>query len=131
MPEIQEAIYKDLPLSFNRHPITKNVNALVNAEAVKQSVKNIILTNFYERPYEPIFGGNVTAQLFENADSFLEYNISTTIQRALENYEPRANIISINVDSEEDKNQLNVKIKFKVVALNEPIEITINLERVR
>lgn len=131
MPAPEEELYKDLPLSFNRHPITKKVNALVNADAVKQAVKNIVLTNFYERPYNPRFGGNVTAQLFENADPFLEYNLATNIRQSLENFEPRANIISIVVNSEADTNTLSAKIKFGIRALIDPVEVTVQLQRVR
>jgi phage baseplate assembly protein W len=131
MPAPEEELYKDLPLSFNRHPITKKVNALVNADAVKQAVKNIVLTNFYERPYNPRFGGNITAQLFENADPFLEYNLATNIRQSLENFEPRANIISIIVNSEADNNTLSAKIKFGIRALMDPVEVTVQLQRVR
>jgi phage baseplate assembly protein W len=131
MPAPEEELYKDLPLSFNRHPITKKVNALVNADAVKQAVKNIVLTNFYERPYNPRFGGNVTAQLFENADPFLEYNLATNIRQSLENFEPRADIISIVVNSEADTNTLSAKIKFGIRALIDPVEVTVQLQRVR
>lgn len=131
MPAPEEELYKDLPLSFNRHPITKKVNPLVNADAVKQAVKNIVLTNFYERPYNPRFGGNVTAQLFENADPFLEYNLATNIRQSLENFEPRADIISIIVNSENDTNTLSAKIKFGIRALIDPVEVTVQLQRVR
>jgi phage baseplate assembly protein W len=131
MPAPEEELYKDLPLSFNRHPITKKVNALVNADAVKQAVKNIVLTNFYERPYNPRFGGNITAQLFENADPFLEYNLATNIRQSLENFEPRADIISIIVNSEADNNTLSAKIKFGIRALMDPVEVTVQLQRVR
>ena len=66
MSEIKEVLYKDFPISFSAHPVTGNLSILKNADAVKQSVKNIVLTNFYERPYAPLLGGNVRAQMFEN-----------------------------------------------------------------
>jgi phage baseplate assembly protein W len=98
MPELKEPIFKDIPLSFTAHPVTGNVKALVNRDAVKQSVKNIVLTNFYERPYSPNLGGNILSQLFENMDPITEYNIAKNIRQALDNYEPRAIIDEIKSD---------------------------------
>ena len=73
MPELKQPVFKDIPLSFTAHPVTGNVKALTNRDAVKQSVKNIVLTNFYERPYSPNLGGNILSQLFENMDSITQY----------------------------------------------------------
>tara|TARA_Y100001938_G_scaffold151140_1_gene246499 strand:+ start:1153 stop:1548 length:396 start_codon:yes stop_codon:yes gene_type:complete len=131
MPEVREPVYKDIPLSFNAHPVTGNVKALVNREAVKQSVKNIVLTNFYERPYNPILGGDIIKQLFENMDSTTEYQISNNIREALENFEPRAEIDEIEVDAQEDLNELRVSIRFRIVNDTEPVTVDVFLERVR
>ena len=62
--EIEQEIYRDIPMSFNVHPVTGNMKLVANAESIRQSVKNIVLTNFYERPYQPELGGDVLAQLF-------------------------------------------------------------------
>jgi len=131
MPEIREPIFKDIPISFTAHPITGNVKILSNRDAVKQSVKNIVLTNFYERPYNPILGGDVLAKLFENMGPFTEYEISTNIREALDNFEPRAEVDEIKVDALEDQNALNVSITFRIVNDTDPITVTVFLERVR
>ena len=75
MPELKQPIFKDIPLSFTAHPKTGNVKAITNREAVKQSVRNIILTNHFERPYNAYFGGDIISQLFENMDTITQYNI--------------------------------------------------------
>jgi len=107
------------------------VKILSNRDAVKQSVKNIVLTNFYERPYNPILGGDVLAKLFENMGPFTEYEISTNIREALDNFEPRAEVDEIKVDALEDQNALNVSITFRIVNDTDPITVTVFLERVR
>ena len=131
MPEIREPIFKDIPMSFNVHPVTGNMKLVANAESIKQSVKNIVLTNFYERPYQPELGGNVLAQLFENMSPITEYNVTQNIRQALENSEPRAIVEDIKTTPVEDQNTLRVTIKFSVRNIPEPIEVDVLLERVR
>ena len=118
-------------MSFNVHPVTGNMKLVANAESIKQSVKNIVLTNFYERPYQPELGGDVLAQLFENMSPITEYTITQNIRRALENSEPRAIVEDINTTALEDQNALRVSIKFSVRNIPEPIEVDVLLERVR
>jgi phage baseplate assembly protein W len=131
MPELKEPIFKDIPLSFTAHPVTGNVKALVNRDAVKQSVKNIVLTNFYERPYSPNLGGDILSQLFENMDPITEYNIAKNIRQALDNYEPRAIIDEIKSDFYQDENAINITITFRVRNDAEPISVNVLLDRVR
>ena len=118
-------------MSFNVHPVTGNMKLVANAESIKQSVKNIVLTNFYERPYQPELGGNVLAQLFENMSPITEYNVTQNIKRALENNEPRAIVEDIITTPVEDQNTLRVTIKFSVRNIPEPIEVDVLLERIR
>ena len=129
--EIEQEIFRDIPLNLTVHPVTGNLKVLTNAEAIKQSVKNIVLTNFYERPYNPEFGGDVLSQLFENIDPITEYNISKNIRVSLENYEPRAIVEDIITTVYEDQNALAVKIKFSVQTIPEPLEVNVLLERIR
>lgn len=131
MPELREPVFKDIPLSFTAHPVTGNVKALTNREAVKQSVKNLVLTNFYERPYKPYCGGDVTSQLFENAGPITEYNLSKNIRQVLSNYEPRAIVDDVRVQSNPDSNQLIATIIFRVQNNSDPLSVSVFLERVR
>ena len=97
--ESKEIIYSDIPLSFTAHPVNGNVILVKNSESIKQSVKNIVLTNFHERPYNIFFGGNLIAQLVENLDSsytkFLKYCQKNNIQLS-ENSKKMALIIYFN-----------------------------------
>ena len=129
--EIEQEIFRDIPLNLTVHPVTGNLKVLTNAESIKQSVKNIVLTNFYERPYNPEFGGDILSQLFENMDPITEYNISKNIRVSLENYEPRAIVDDIITTVYDDQNALTVKIKFSVQTIPEPLEVNVLLERIR
>lgn len=131
MPELKQPIFKDIPLSFTAHPKTGNVKAITNREAVKQSVKSIILTNHFERPYNAYFGGDIISQLFENMDTITQYNIATNMRQALANEEPRAIIEDIVTDFDEDANAINATVIFRVANDSQPITVSVFLDRVR
>ena len=131
MPATNKVIYSDIPISFTAHPITGNVKKSINRDAVKNSVRNIILTNHGERFFKPKFGGNVTSQLFENASKFTEFNTARSIRIALQNYEPRAEVINVRVDSNPDTNNLTATLKFRILNDPEPITLDVLLERIR
>ena len=131
MPTPSKVIFSDIPISFTAHPITGNVKKSINRDAVKNSVRNIILTNHGERFFKPKFGGNVTSQLFENASKFTEFNTARSIRIALQNYEPRAEVINIRVDSNPDTNNLTATLKFRIFNDPEPIDLDVLLERTR
>ena len=131
MPTPSKVIYSDIPISFTAHPITGNVKKSINRDAVKNSVRNIILTNHGERFFKPKFGGNVTSKLFENASKFTEFNTARSIRIALANYEPRAEVIKVKVTANPDTNNLTVSLKFRVTNDPEPITVDVLLERIR
>ena len=131
MPTPSKVIFSDIPISFTAHPITGNVKKSINRDAVKNSVRNIILTNHGERFFKPKFGGNVTSKLFENASKFTEFNTARSIRIALANYEPRAEVIKVKVTTDPDTNNLTVSLKFRVINDPEPITVDVLLERIR
>jgi phage baseplate assembly protein W len=131
MAVTKQLVYKDINMSFARHPVTGNLSVLHNNEAVKRAVRNLILTNFYERPYNAEFGGNIRAMLFENITPITEQQIYRNIKRAIENFEPRAEINDIRVQSVPDQNGVNVTIVFTVVNSLEPVQLDVFVERTR
>ena len=131
MPIPTKEIYSDIPISFTAHPVTGNIKKSINREAVKNSIKNIVLTNHGERFFKPKFGGNVTSQLFENASKFTEFNTARSIRISLQNFEPRAEIINCKVTSSPDNNNLTVSLKFRILNDPEPISLNVLLERIR
>jgi len=130
-PRRKEVIYKDLGLSFVSHPVTKRLKVLENEEAIKRAVKNVVLTNQGERFYNPLFGGNVTAYLFENFDFLTEFNIKKSITKSLDIYEPRVDVEEVRVKTNDDGNSMEVTIIFTILATNQVSDTTFTIERVR
>lgn len=131
MAKPTKTYYSDLNLTFKAHPVTGKVGILKNAEAVKRAVRNLIMTNWYEKPYQPNYGGNLITKLFENADFFTAVDIHDAIKEAIDNHEPRADVIDIVVDMDYDRNSVFVKIVFRILNQLEPVELDLYLERVR
>lgn len=123
-------VYRDLDVTFSAKP-SKEISVKKDAAAVKQAVKNLILTNYFEKPFQPFFGGNVRGLLFELADDVTAIEVEEQIASAITQYEPRAQIININVDSQPDRNSIAVTVTFKVVNTQEIVTFTTNLSRLR
>ena len=102
--------WADLDLDFTKHPITKDVVRKTNVEAVKRSVRNLVRTNRYERPFHPEIDGGVTGHLFGLSTANTKYDIKVAIEQCLENFEPRVEVIDVNVTGDLDANGFNVSI---------------------
>ena len=124
-------IYKDLDLDFGRNAVTNDVNKLTDVEAVKRSVRNLINTNHFERPFHPEIGGNVRALLFENITPLTALNLQRKIEEVLNNFEPRAKITQILADPDIDRNGYRLEIRFYVIGIQNPITVETFLERLR
>ena len=124
-------IYKDLDLDFGRNTVTNDVNRLTDVEAVKRSVRNLINTNHFERPFHPEIGGNVRALLFENMTPLTALNLQRKIEEVLSNFEPRAKITQIIADPDMDRNGYRLEIRFYVIGIQNPITVETFLERLR
>jgi phage baseplate assembly protein W len=123
--------FKDLDLNFNIHPIRKDISKSIGPMAVVNSIKNLILTNHYERPFQPDIGSNVRRLLFENLDNITASTIKDEIERTIVNYEPRATVKTINVTADYDNNGFKVYLEFFIVNQTTPIIINFLLERIR
>jgi len=131
-PLLKEIVFSDVNVTFTPHPVTGKLPVLKNADAVKRAVRNLILTNFGERQYDPLYGGNVRALLFENTDDpLLDTIIQSRIEAAINNYEPRAKVESVKVDLNPDSNALAIKIRFMIVNQRFPVDLEVAIERVR
>jgi len=123
--------FSDLDLNFTIHPVKKDINRHTNETAVVNSIKNLILTNHYERPFQPDIGSNVRRLLFENLDNITATTIKDEIERTIVNYEPRATVKTINVTADYDNNGFKVYLEFFIVNQTAPIVINFLLERIR
>ena len=123
--------WSDLALDFTKHPVTKDVVRKTNVEAVKRAVRNLILTNRYERPFHPEIDGGVTRHLFGLSTAHTKHDIELAVRNCLENFESRVVVTDVVVSGDLDRNGFNVSIFFTVVNSPEPIEVGLFLERIR
>ena len=123
--------WSDLDLDFTKHPVTKDVVRKTNVEAVKRAVRNLILTNRYERPFHPEIDGGVTRHLFGLSTAHTKYDIELAVRNCLENFESRVIVDDVVVIGDLDRNGFHVSIFFTVVNSPEPIEVGLFLERIR
>ena len=123
-------LYRDVDLSFTIRP-NGEIYKKVDAAAVKQAIKNLLLTNHFEKPFLPLYGGNLRDLLFELAHSSINDEITSNITRAIESYEPRAKIVDIRVDNQADYNSIGVTVEFRIVNTEETVIFTTTLVRLR
>jgi phage baseplate assembly protein W len=129
---LRRELYTDLPINFKGvHPNLKDIIALKDIDAVKQSVKNLILTNHGERPFQPQIGSNITRLLFEPADAFTASGIQREIYSVLTRFEPRVSNITVQVFDNSDRNAYSITIGFTVVFSDEAQEVNFYLQRLR
>ena len=112
--------FKDINLSFKRHPVTNDLVVIKNEDAIKQSVKNIIFTILGEKPYVPLFGTSINNSLFELANPLDHVRISDEIQSTLLNYEPRISNIQVTVSNYPDSHELNATIQYDITGMANP-----------
>lgn len=131
-PSIQaERAYKDLDLNFTSHPVKKDVTRHYNEKAIINSLKNLVSTNFYERPFNPELGSDIRRLLFEPVDSVFGAAIERKLLDVINNYEPRVAVESIVAIPAPDENGYKVILTFFIVNLPNPITINFFLERIR
>ena len=124
-------IYKDLNLGFQQNTATKDIQKITDVEAVKRSVRNLINTNHYEKPFHPEIGSNLRAMLFENITPTMNHVISKNIEMLIKNYEPRCRLVQVNTQPMFERNGYAVQISFYVVNHPEPVIVESFLERLR
>ena len=123
--------FSDIDLNFERNLVTSDVVAVEDVIAIKRAVKNLVQTNFYERPFQPVLGCGVRELLFENFTPMTKIFLQRKIEEVLINYEPRIELQNVAVDDDQDKNRLVVDIYFYVVGVPGPQVVQTFLQRVR
>ena len=127
----RQETYSDLDFTFKQNPNTNDVGIKKNNAAVIQSCLNILRTNHGERPFNYKFGANLRAYLFENMTQITAANISTSINIALKNYEPRLEVLNTNIQAKADDNEIFITVTGRVKSNNEIIDIATTIERLR
>lgn len=123
--------YSDLDLDFIAHPTTGDVMKKKGVEAIKRSVRNLILTNFYDRPFVSRIGSNAQKLLFENGNLLTANFLKDAIVEVVSNFEPRVLLQDVLVEFDYDNNGYNASIQFIILNRNEPVVTSLFLERIR
>ena len=123
--------FVDINPNFEKHPITGDLPMLKNENAIKQAVKNIVMTMFGEKFFQPLFGTSVRSSLFELFDPLVADRLTVSIENALRDYEPRISVDSVDYLDDQDDNALEITINYSIVGL--PLDqqsLNLVLERV-
>ena len=123
--------YRDLDLFFGTKQASNDINKVTDIQAVKRSVRNLVLLNHYEKPFHPEIGSNLRAMLFENMTPQMNHIISRQIEMLIANYEPRCRLVQVQTIPQFDRNGYHCSISFYVVNYPEPVEVESFLERLR
>jgi phage baseplate assembly protein W len=124
--------FKDFLLSFKKHPATKQLLTVSDTDAIKQSVKNIVLTNHGEKPFDPFFGGNIIAQLFENFHPAFVTGIQFDIKNAILRAEPRVSTVDqVDIYDDSDRNAIGVTVYFTPMNQSVSVQVDVFIERLR
>ena len=135
MPVVQQRqsrAFKDISLSFKKHPVTNDIISLTNENAIKRSVRNLVETINQERFFNPLIGSSVKESLFEQADSGLLTTIKTQIETTINNFEPRVALTNVSCVHPPDTNNLEVSVNYNIIGQEaQPQEITFILQSTR
>ena len=123
-------LYKDIDLTFANKP-SGEIFKKEDAAAVKQAVKNLMLTNYFEKPFQPRFGANLREMLFDLADDDAEEDIEDRIKNAIGVFEPRARALNVTAIATPDRNSIRVTVEFRVINTQETVTVTTVLARLR
>jgi len=123
--------WADLDLSLYKHPIKKDIRVFKDDEAIKNAVKNLVLTNFHERPFQPDKGANLIGLLFEPANQFTALEIEESIKDVLDLYEPRITVKGIKVNDDYNQNAWDITINYIIKSFGVPQKVGIVLKRLR
>ena len=123
--------YSDIPTNFDVHPVKEDLVLVTNESAVKRSIRNLLLTDPYERFFNPLIGSGIRQTLFENVSKDTEFFLKEKITETIVNYEPRADLISVGVKALPDENAYSASIIFAVSNSTQPVTLDLVLRRVR
>ena len=123
--------FSDLNLLFSSNPVTADVTKKIDEEAIKASVRNLVQTKNYERPFHPEIGCQIYSMLFENLTPQTLSVIEQTVFDVINKFEPRVVVLSVEAEELQDENSLNVDVTFRIINSDQSIRITATVQRVR
>lgn len=127
----QNKIFSDIDLNFTRHPLTNDIVRKFDENAVKSSLRNLVLTSNYERPFHSEIGSPIRALLFEPFSPMFVAALSQAIINLIDNFEPRVVVLDVAITNYNDTNAVNVDIEFKIINTESVLNLGLMLERTR
>jgi phage baseplate assembly protein W len=124
-------LFSDIDLNFTAHPVTKDITRRYDENAIKASIKNLLLTRNYERPFHSEIGSPIRALMFELPGPMFDVMLQRAIVDVINNFEPRVEIIEVSVNDASDFNAVYITVEFKIVNTERPITLDLVLERTR
>jgi len=128
---VKRELYSDFFKDFTENPVSNDLARKVNEESVKESIRNLLLTDKGERPMQPRLGGDIRRLLFDNMTSATLTIIKQVVEETIRNYEPRAQLIGVDVRSTIDDNAVQITVVFNVINSEDDITLTTTISRVR
>ena len=125
----QTGTYVDLDLDFTRNPATNDISFKKDENAIRRSVRNLVLTNFYERKFHPEIGSDIYGMLFENITPITALHLQRAVKEVLVVYEPRVEVLGVNLVPKSDENGYECTINFNILAIQKQLTISLFLER--
>lgn len=127
--EVRE--FKDLDLNFRAHPVTGDVVKKTGNAAIIAALRNLVLTNRFEKPFRPLYGGDIRALLFENVSPVVASILEAEIANTIKNYEPRVNVLAVRAQANNEKNGYSIAIKFSINNVEAPLTVNMFLQKVQ
>ena len=127
----KEERYSDITIGFDKSPLTGNLARVADAQSIMQALKTLLLTNQGERLYNMDLGSKIRSSLFDPLDNITASTINNSIKQAIENYEPRVNILQLDVTPSEEMNAFKVNLFFNIINIPEVQQLNLTLKRVR
>jgi len=131
MSEKKVIAYKDFNLNFAANPFSGDLSVLTNEKAIAQSLKNLLLTDFGEIPFNPMVGSGIRSLLFEPASEMVTYALKEKIVHVIQNYEPRINLKGLNIKDDSDSNSYIIEISYSITISNNTYTASISLDRLQ
>tara|TARA_Y100000004_G_scaffold189477_1_gene245145 strand:- start:1488 stop:1913 length:426 start_codon:yes stop_codon:yes gene_type:complete len=125
------ARYRDIDLSFTKNPVTKDIQTIKDVDSVRTSIKNILHTNFYERPFQAELGAGLRRFLFEPITPVTLVSMKEKIKLAIQNFEPRCDLRTVQVSANPDRNAIDIDIVFRLINGSNEVQLRTSLERTR
>ena len=123
--------YSDLDLDFMINPVTGDINRKTGEDAVKRSIRNLVFTNYYERPFKSFLGSNIPSLLFDNVDIITASEIQDALIKLINTFEPRVVLQNVSVFADIDNHGFNVTLEYIIVNTETPATFNLFLERIR